>query len=152
MEIRLIRDGVVDDHPVEDLAELLRRDDGLLWVDIPECDSVATHALAEVFGFHPMAIRDATERNRVPKLHAYPDHVFVILHAPELGRRGHVHYIELDQFIGRRYLVTVHGPINPAVDPEWRCGRQAVLARIEAGRLRRPRLRAVLRDRVCPDP
>ena len=53
MEIRLIRDGVVDDHPVEDLAELLRRDDGLLWVDIPECDSVATHALAEVFGFLP---------------------------------------------------------------------------------------------------
>jgi magnesium transporter len=81
MEIRLIGDGVVDDHPVEDLAELLRRDDGLLWVDIPECDCVATHALAEVFGFHPMAIRDATERNRVPKLHAYPDHVFVILHA-----------------------------------------------------------------------
>jgi magnesium transporter len=48
MEIRLIRDGVVEDHPVEDLAELLRRDDGLLWVDIPKCDSVATHALAEI--------------------------------------------------------------------------------------------------------
>jgi magnesium transporter len=137
MEIRLIRDGVVDDHPVEDLAELLRRDDGLLWVDIPECDSVATHALAEVFGFHPMAIRDATERNRVPKLHAYPDHVFVILHAPELGRRGHVHYIELDQFIGRRYLVTVHGPINPAVDPAVALRQtSAVLARIKAGRLK----------------
>jgi hypothetical protein len=29
-----------------------------------------------------------------------------------------VHYLELDQFIGPNYLVTVHGPLNPAVDPE----------------------------------
>jgi magnesium transporter len=137
MDVRLITDGVVKDHPVEDLATLLQRDDGLVWVDIPECNAVARHALAEVFDFHPMAIRDAAERNRVPKLHAYPDHVFVILHAPELGRRGHVHYIELDQFIGRHYLVTVHGPINPAVDPAVALRQtNAVLARIKAGRLK----------------
>jgi magnesium transporter len=90
----------------------------------------------EVFNFHPLAIKDALERNRVPKLHAYADHVFVVLHAPKLGRRGHVHYIELDQFIGRRYLVTVHGPINPAVDPAVALRQtSAVLARIKAGRL-----------------
>jgi Mg2+ and Co2+ transporter CorA len=137
MDVRLITDGVVKDHPVEDLAELLRRDDALVWLDIPECNAVATRALAEVFGFHPMAIKDATERNRVPKLHAYPNHVFVILHAPELGRRGHVHYIELDQSIGRHYLVTVHGPINPAVDPAVALREtNAVLARIKAGRLK----------------
>jgi magnesium transporter len=137
MDIRLITDGVVEDHPVEDVAELLRRDDGLLWVDIPDCDPVATRTLTDVFGFHPIAVKDATERNRVPKLHAYPDHVFVILHAPELGRRGHVHYIELDQFIGRRYLVTVHGPINPAVAPAVALREtDAVLARIRAGRLK----------------
>ena len=43
--------------------------------------------------------------------------MFVVLRAPEPGRRGHVHYIELDQFICRRYLVTVHGPCQPAVNP-----------------------------------
>ena len=48
-------------------------------------------------------------------MHAYPDCVFVVLHAPERGDRGHVHYLELDQFIGHNYLVTVHGPNNPAV-------------------------------------
>jgi Mg2+ and Co2+ transporter CorA len=90
----------------------------------------------EVFNFHPLAIKDALERNRVPKLQAYADHVFLVLHAPKLGRRGHVHYIELDQFIGRRYLVTVHGPINPAVDPAVALRQtSAVLARIKAGRL-----------------
>jgi magnesium/cobalt transport protein CorA len=136
MDVRLITDGVVKDYPDEDLAELLRRDEGLVWVDIAECDDAAKHALTEVFHFHPLAIRDAMERNRVPKLHAYADHVFVVLHAPEQGRRGHVHYIELDQFIGRRYLVTVHGPINPAVDPAVALRQtNAVLARIRAGRL-----------------
>ena len=65
-------------------------------------------------------VKDACERNRVPKLHAYSDHVFVVLHTPELGRRGHVHYIELDQFIGRHYLVTVHGPNNSGGRPRCR--------------------------------
>ena len=73
----------------------------------------------------------------MPKLHAYTDHVFVVLHAPEPGRRGHVHYIELDQFICRRYLVTVHGPCNPAVNPAVALREtSAVLARIRAGRLK----------------
>jgi Mg2+ and Co2+ transporter CorA len=29
-----------------------------------------------------------------------------------------VHYVELDQFLGRNYLVTIHGPLNPPVDAE----------------------------------
>jgi Mg2+ and Co2+ transporter CorA len=49
------------------------------------------------------------------KFHPYADHVFVVLHAPERGEHGHVHYVEMDQFIGPNYLVTVHGPTNPAV-------------------------------------
>jgi hypothetical protein len=93
--------------------------------------------LSEVFGFHPLAIRDCVERNHVAKVHAYPDHVFVVLHAPERGQGGHVHYLELDQFIGPSYLVTVHGPLNPVVDPELALREtRAVLRRVEAGRLR----------------
>jgi magnesium transporter len=73
----------------------------------------------------------------VPKVRAYRDHIFVILHAPELGTGGHVHYVELDQFIGPRYVVTVHGPVNPAVAEEASLREtRAVLGRIEAGRLR----------------
>jgi Mg2+ and Co2+ transporter CorA len=73
----------------------------------------------------------------VPKVRAYRNHIFVILHAPELGMGGHVHYVELDQFIGPRYVVTVHGPVNPAVTEEASLREtRAVLGRIEAGRLR----------------
>jgi Mg2+ and Co2+ transporter CorA len=136
MDIHFVSDDGIQQHPVEELAALLARDDGLVWVDIPVCDEEAARVLSEVFDFHPLAVRACIERNAVPKVHAYRDHVFVVLHAPKLGKGGHVHYLELDQFIGPRYLVTVHGPVNPAVIPEAALREtRAVLRRIQAGRL-----------------
>ena len=67
-------------------------------------------------------------------MHVYPDHIFVVLHTPQHGIRGHVHYIELDQFIGPNYVVTVHGPINPLADPQVASREtREVLQRIEKG-------------------
>ena len=137
MEVRLITDQGIEDRSPDELAALLRRDTGFIWVDIASCDEDGARALLEVFGFHPLAVRDCVERNRVPKVHGYGDHVLIVLHAPERGQRGHVHYIELDQIISRNYLVTVHGPINPAVDPAVALREtRAVHARIVAGRFR----------------
>ena len=137
IDVLFVTDQGIDQHPVEDLAALLDRDDGLVWVDIPVCDEAAARVLAEAFGFHPLAVRACVERNAVPKVRAYRDHVFVVLHAPELGSAGHVHYVELDQFIGPRYVVTVHGPVNPAVSQEASLRQtRGVRRRIEAGRLR----------------
>ncbi len=82
MDVRLVTAAGVEQRPVEALQTLLRRDDGLVWVDIPACDEQATRVLSQVFGFHPLAIRDCVQRNYVPKVHAYADHLFVILHAP----------------------------------------------------------------------
>jgi magnesium transporter len=136
MDVQLIGDTRVVRHRAEDLPALLERGQGLVWVDIPTCDEEAVAVLSEVFGFHPLAIRDCVERNHEAKVHAYPDHVFVVLHAPERGQGGHVHYLELDQFIGPGYLVTVHGPLNPVVHPELALREtRAVLRRVEAGRL-----------------
>lgn len=137
IDVHLITAEGIAERSVEGLTELLAGNDGVVWVDIVDCDADAVRALSSVFAFHPLAVKDCAERNRVPKVHAYTDHVFVVLHAPERGERGHVHYVELDQFIGPNYLVTVHGPINPAVDPAvaTRETRQ-VLDRIQAGRLR----------------
>ncbi len=137
MDVRLVTDDGAEDRSADELTALLDRTDGVVWVDIPSCDPGAVRVLSEVFRFHLMAVQDCVERNRVPKMHAYADHLFVVLHTPERGERGHVHYIELDQFVGRNYLVTVHGPLNPAVDPEAALREtRAVLARIRSGRLR----------------
>jgi magnesium transporter len=63
--------------------------------------------------------------------------VFIVVHAPEIGAGGHVHYLELDQFVGEDFLVTVHGPLNPKVPLEAALREtEAVAARLETGRLR----------------
>ena len=116
MDVRFVTPEGVELHDTSELAELLARPDGLVWVDIPEWDDEAEAVLTETFDFHRLAIHDASKRNHVPKMHRYEDHVFLVQFAPHQGAQGHVHYIELDQFIGERYLVTVHGPINPEVD------------------------------------
>ena len=122
-------------HTVAELDDLLATDD-LIWVDIPSCDDDAARVLRDVFHFHPLAIRDCVERNRVPRVHPYDDHVLMVMHTPERGRHGHVHYVELDLLIGPRYVITVHGPVNPAVPPEIPLREtQAVLRRIESGRM-----------------
>ena len=115
MDVDLITGAGVEQRTPEDLPALLERREGLVWADIPRVDREAAQVLAEVFRFHPMAIQDCENRNHVPKVHVYPDHVFTALHSPELGMGGHVHHLELDQFVGPGFLVTVHGPLNPAV-------------------------------------
>jgi Mg2+ and Co2+ transporter CorA len=137
MDVRFVSVAGAERCAADQLTAVLDRSDGFVWVDLPVDDPETERVLSDVFGFHPRAVRDCLERNSVPKVHVYSDHVLVVLHAPEAGRGGHVHYIELDQFVGQRYLVTVHGPINPAVNPvATRVESDAVAARLDAGRLR----------------
>jgi Mg2+ and Co2+ transporter CorA len=139
VEITVVTPEGAERHRPDDLAALRAAagPDALLWVDVPAWDEEAESLLVPVFGIHPRAAGDCARRNPVPKVHVYADHVFVVLHAPERGARGHVHYLELDQFVGPGWLVTVHGPVNPAVAPEAALAETATVARrLFAGRLR----------------
>jgi Mg2+ and Co2+ transporter CorA len=137
MELYTISDAGLERHPAAELEHLLQQKELLIWVDMSLCAPKDAAVLSEVFGFHDLAVRDCVERNHVSKIHFYPDHVFTVVHAPELGTGGHVHYVELDQFIGPNYLVTVHGPINPIVKPEVASrDTDLVLRHIEGGDLR----------------
>ena len=137
MELRWIGADGVSQRDLAELPDLLGRTDGFLWLDVPEWSADAEAALTSQFTFHPMAIEDCRLRNHVPRVHVYPDHLFLVIHAPEIGTAGHVHYLELDRFIGERFLVTVHGPVNPKV-PLSAALREtsAVIDRMDRGRLR----------------
>jgi magnesium transporter len=137
MDVHLITEGGIEQCGADDLPGLLERGQGLVWVDIPRFDADAARVLAEVFEFHPLAIQDCENRNHVPKVHVYKEYAFLALHSPELGKGGHVHHLELDQFVGPGYLVTLHGPLDPEVIPELAFREtNAVRRRIEAGRFR----------------
>jgi magnesium transporter len=135
MDVRWISPSGIEDCDWKDVPSLLQRDDGFVWVDVGSCDEQTARALADCFGFHALAMRDVLERSHLPKIHAYQDHLFVVLHSPEPGDAGHVHLVELDQFIGRRYLVTTHGPVAPGVPMEVALREtRHVLDRLESGR------------------
>ena len=137
VDVRWIGPAGVTEHPLDELPALLGANAGVVWVDIPSWDATAARLLGGVFGFHPLALRDCGERNQVPKVHAYVDYSFLVLHDPHAGAAGHVHYVELDLFVGPGYLVTVHGPLNPAVDPAAAMVEvNAVVKRLDSGRLR----------------
>jgi magnesium transporter len=137
MKLRWIDSKGVRNHDLAELPDLQKRTDGFLWLDIPEWSDEAEALLSNEFHFHSMAITESRNRNHIPRLHVYPHHLFVVVHAPELGAGGHVHYLELDQFVGENFVVTVHGPINPKV-PLAAALREteSVATRMESGRLR----------------
>jgi len=136
VDVYSIGEAGVERHAPDELKGLLEQPDALIWVDLPICLAQDADVLLDVFGFHELAVRDCTERNHISKIHFYDDHVFTVLHAPELGRGGHVHYVELDQFVGPNYVVTVHGPLNPVVSPEVAfIDTRLVRSRIESGEI-----------------
>ncbi|HET9303076.1 MAG TPA: magnesium transporter CorA family protein [Propionibacteriaceae bacterium] len=136
MKLRWIEPNGVSNHELAELPDLRRRTDGFIWLDIPEWTDEAETVLANEFHFHPIAIAESRNRNHIPRVHVYPHHVFIVVHAPQVGERGHVHYLELDQFVGEDFLVTVHGPLNPKVPLEEALREtNGVAERLEAGRL-----------------
>lgn len=99
IQVLLITADSVEPRAMSEVESLLTRNDALTWVDIPECSDEAVILLTEVLGCHPLAVRDCLQRNRVPRIRIYPHQQLLILHGPERGPSGHVHYIELDQIM-----------------------------------------------------
>ena len=129
------RDGVTPRH-LTDLPELLGREDGFVWLDVPRCRTDASVALGALFGFHELSLRDARRVNHVPKAQAFVDHTFLILHAVEPTESGEILLIELDQWVGERFVVTTHGPLPAGVLPAVAFRDVAAIrSRLESGDL-----------------
>jgi magnesium transporter len=92
---------------------------GFLWVDV---DSTNRHQLAvleKVFNFHPLAIEDTLNPNSRVKLEEYPGYLFLIVRGVRFCDDTEDPYdtetFNLCFFLGKNYLVTVHGEHAPAV-------------------------------------
>lgn len=99
-----------------DLPGLLASQDSAttVWVDISGPTDEDLRVLREVFGFHPLAIEDTTNDIQRPKVDEYPGYLFVLLNAVGLDDDGVV-FREIDLFIGRNYVVTVHDDGEPCI-------------------------------------
>ena len=135
MALRYLTTTGVEVGTSEDFEQWRKRSDGFLWADFPACDDETADLLRDQFGFHPQAVATCRRRIHLPTFHGYRDHWFVVVHRPLLGSIGHVHLLQIEFFIGPDYLVTLHGPYNPEVEPAA-VGRDTAMARerLDSGR------------------
>src|SRR5262245_52074988 len=88
----------------------LRPDSGVyVWVDLSAPRDDDFRVLSEVFGFHPLSVDDARSALQFPKIEPYPGYLYLVLHGVD-GKpaRGSLVTSDIDFFVGRNYLVTVH--------------------------------------------
>ena len=135
MALRYLTTTGVEIGTSDDFEQWRKRSDGFLWADFPACDDETADLLLDQFGFHPQAVATCRRRIHLPTFHGYRDHWFVVVHRPLLGSIGHVHLLQIEFFIGPDYLVTLHGPYNPEVEPAA-VGRDTAMARerLDSGR------------------
>lgn len=81
----------------------------LRWVDIVSPDDRDLNYLKENFKFHPLDFEDvATPATRV-KIDEYDEYHFLILLFPLLSKEtGEISATEVDFFVGKNFLITVH--------------------------------------------
>ena len=117
MEIFVYRKGakrVEEGFKRDDLPSLLSEPDTMVWVDLhgetQDHIDEAREILAEVFNFHPLTIEDCVEIRNQPKVEAFPDYLFLIVHGIKPGETGPSNFAtkELDGYLGRNFVVTFH--------------------------------------------
>jgi magnesium transporter len=97
---------LLTDATVESLPGLLADPEARVWVDLSgPMDDGSLHVVRDIFRFHPLAIEDCFEERERPKLENYDSYLYCVTHG--LDRSGTA-VIELDAFLGQRYLVTYH--------------------------------------------
>jgi len=108
VQLLSIVDGAVTRREPAELVDLLESVDGIVWLDLVAGEEGAHELLRDVFAFRPSAVQECEHPGLVPRVRRYDDHLFVEVHAPASGRDGVVDALALSQFVGPRYLVTVH--------------------------------------------
>jgi len=99
------------------LPSLLKDETESVWVDLEAPTEEETQILSSVFNFHPLAIEDCVGESHLPKLDDFGDYLFLVLHGARSGEaQGTFKTVELNFFLGKRYLVTYHQPLSRSIN------------------------------------
>ena len=89
----------------------------MLWVDLMAPGDAERRLLSDVFGFHPLSVEDAVSALQFPKIETYPGYLYVVLHGIDAKPQDTQFATrDVDFFLGRNYLVTVHDGDSRSID------------------------------------
>src|SRR3954447_15423360 len=107
--LRGTRPGPLD-GPVapEDAEPAIISAGGVRWLHLERPREADREWLEREFGFHPLAIEDVASRNQRPKLDAYDDYLFIVLHFPVFDKsQDRLRTAEVDILVGPDFLITL---------------------------------------------
>lgn len=88
----------------KDMPKLMKKN---IWIDIINPDKNDTEFLKKHFKFHKLALEDCLHAIQRPKLDDYGNYYFIVMHSFYREEKK-VKSAELDIFLGKNFLITVH--------------------------------------------
>lgn len=108
------------------VAELIQDPRNLVWVDFSgEVHATIEPVLRETFGFHPLAVDDALDATHVPKLDDWGEYLYIVLSGiTYVKSSSDIEIQELDVFLGKNFLVTLHDLPITTVNRVWQSAQR----------------------------
>lgn len=129
----LLEGGKVSDGlDPKDWQAAAARPGAVLWVDVEAPKRKTTKMLKDAFGFDDISLQDCLTFSLLPKFDLFPEYAFIVIHA--LGydeASGTMTSREVDVFLGKGYIVTVHVDPITSIEKVFREAQRSgeVLAR-----------------------
>ncbi|SCK41424.1 magnesium transporter [Variovorax sp. HW608] len=97
------------DIPVSSIGQYLRLPGCFVWVALHDATPGELAEVQQEFGLHALAVEDARHGHQRPKVEAYGDSLFVVMHLlePEGDGQPTLGIGEIDVFVGKNYVVSV---------------------------------------------
>ncbi|HEX5732748.1 MAG TPA: magnesium/cobalt transporter CorA [Blastocatellia bacterium] len=108
----------------DEISQLCTEAPNIIWVDVADPTSEDFEELAKEFGFHPLSIEDCRNEHQRPKVEEFQGYYFIVLYEAELIMGRHLELRELNIFLGKNYLVTVHSQPIRAIETAERLWRE----------------------------
>ena len=112
MEVFVYRQGaekIETGLTAEHLPDLLKDEQAVIWIDMPEPTEADERILLDIFHFHPLTVEDCRETRNHPKVEEFPGYLYFIVHGVHADTSpDHFNTIELDGFLGKNFVLTYH--------------------------------------------
>lgn len=99
-----------------DLNDLPEGFPGAVWIDMVAPTEVDFQAVQQRYRLHPLAVEDCLHFPQRPKIDVYEDATFLIWLIPDMVDGDGITLSELDVFLGKEHLITVHRDAVDAID------------------------------------
>lgn len=109
--------GPMSPTTLEGLSPYWDRSDCTLWVDLSRGEETLLDHLGSRLALHPLLLDDCRRTTHLPKLDAFQDYLFLIVHAYHFNAPSdHFETTQLSTFLGPHYLLTYHSEPLSSID------------------------------------